>query len=214
MVSSRLFAGFVALASIHAANAGACRPRPSSTIVYGTDTTLTTAETSFQTSIEAETSATTLDETTTLEETTTAETPFQTSFETETSAITADETTTLETTAAFTTAETSIETSFVTEDDLTTTLETTQNLDFTTDITSFITLTADPTTTEAPSTTSRAPVPADIFPCMSDSECEGKMVEVCDRSRCGCVDGFCGVLQVSVSLPIIGDSMTLPVIGN
>lgn len=196
MVLSRLFAGFVALASLHAANAGACRPRPSSTIVYGTDTTLT-AETSFQSSIEAETS------TTTLEETTTAETSFQTSFETETSATTADETTTLETTAEFTTAETSIETSFVKEDDLTTTLETTQNLDFTTDITSFITLTADPTTTEAPVTTSRAWVPADLFPCDIASDCA--IFEFCDTSRCGCVNGGCELLEVAITVPIIGD---------
>ncbi|KAJ4130118.1 hypothetical protein NW768_007099 [Fusarium equiseti] len=174
MVSSRLFSGFIALASLHAVNAGACRPRPSSTIIYGTDTTLTTAETSFQTSIEAETSATTV-----------------------------DETTTLETTTAFTSAETSIETSFVTEDGLTTTLESTQDLDFTTDITSFITLTADATTTEAPVTTSRAWVPADLFRCESERDCE--MVSFCDASRCGCIEGFCELLQLTVTVPIIGD---------
>ncbi|UZP34745.1 hypothetical protein NXS19_002561 [Fusarium pseudograminearum] len=151
MVSSRLFTGFIALASFHAANAGACRPRSSTAIVSGTDTTLTTAETSFQTSIETETSST------------------------------------------------SVETSFVTEDDLTTTLESTQNLDFTTDITSFITLPAETTTSELPATTSGF-VPADLFPCMSAESCSA--VEFCDQTRCGCVDGFCQLLDIDIDVPI------------
>ncbi|CEI65901.1 hypothetical protein FVEN_g7431 [Fusarium venenatum] len=170
MVSSRLFTGFIALASFHAVNAGACRPRPSSTVVSGIDTTVTTAETSFQTSIE-----------------------------TETSSITAQDTTTLETTISLTSAETSVETSFVTEDDLNTTLETTQNLDFTTDITSFITLPAETTTSESAATTS-AFVPADLFPCASEEEC--RTVEFCDTVNCGCVNGFCKLLNVEIDVPL------------
>ncbi|RGP65810.1 hypothetical protein FSPOR_7071 [Fusarium sporotrichioides] len=170
MVSSRLFVGFIALASFQAVNAGACRPRPSSTIVSGTDITATTAETSFQTSIE-----------------------------TETSTITAQETTTFESTISPTSAETSVETSFVTEDDLTTTLETTQDIDFTTDITSFITLTAETTTGELPATTS-AFVPADLFPCSKDDDCNN--VEVCDQSSCGCINGFCELVNIDINLPI------------
>ncbi|KAM0302518.1 hypothetical protein ACHAPM_004513 [Fusarium culmorum] len=166
MVSSRLFTGFIALASFHAANAGACRPRSSTAIVSGTDTTLTTAETSFQTSIE-----------------------------TETSSVTAQETTTLETTFSLTSAETSVETSFVTEDDLTTTLESTQDLD----ITSFITLPAETTTSELPATTSGF-VPADLFPCESAESCSA--VEFCDQTRCGCVDGFCKLIDIDIDVPI------------
>uniref|UniRef100_A0A4E9EL92 Extracellular membrane protein CFEM domain-containing protein n=1 Tax=Gibberella zeae TaxID=5518 RepID=A0A4E9EL92_GIBZA len=170
MVSSRLFTGFIALASFHAVNAGACRPRSSTAIVSGTDITLTTAETSFQTSIE-----------------------------TETSSVTAQETTTLETTFSFTSVETSVETSFVTEDDLTTTLESTQDLDFTTDITSFITLPAETTTSELPATTSGF-VPADLFPCESAESCSA--VEFCDQTRCGCVDGFCKLIDIDIGVPI------------
>ncbi|GKU09830.1 hypothetical protein FLAG1_05420 [Fusarium langsethiae] len=170
MVSSRLFAGFIALASFQAVNAGACRPRPSSTIVSGTDITTTTAETSFKTSIETET--------------------FQ---------ITAQETTTLESTTSLASAETSVETSFVTEDDLTTTLETTQDLDFTTDITSFITLTAETTTSELPATTS-AFVPADLFPCSMDGDCDS--VEFCDQTRCGCINGYCELVNIDINVPI------------
>ncbi|KAG8676177.1 hypothetical protein FPOAC2_02266 [Fusarium poae] len=168
MVSSRLFTGFIALASFHAVNAGACRPRPSSAV--GTDTTVTTSETSFQTSIE-----------------------------TETSSVTAQETTTLETTISLTSAETSVETSFVTEDDLTTTLETTQNLDFTTDITSFITLPAETTTSESAATTSSF-VPAHLFPCDLDEDC--RTVEFCDTVNCGCLNGFCKLLNVDIDVPI------------
>ncbi|RGP78464.1 hypothetical protein FLONG3_3376 [Fusarium longipes] len=201
MVSSRLFAGFMALASFHAVNAGACRPRPSSTVLTGTDTSLTTAaETSFQTSIEPETTPVTSEETTTFETTislTSAETSIETSFVSE------DEPTTTTQDLDFTTditsfSPTSTETSFVTEDDLTTTQESTQSLDFTTDITSFITLTADPTTSEVAATTSVL-VPADFFPCETEGDCND--VSFCDTQRCGCVGRVC-VIQASISVPL------------
>ncbi|KAH6953102.1 hypothetical protein DER45DRAFT_542255 [Fusarium avenaceum] len=171
MVALNFITGLVALISLRAVNAGACRPKSSSTLLSVSDTTLITSETSVQTL--AETSSVTIDETSV---------PF----------------TTIDSTIALTTAETTIETSFATEDDATTTVESSAVTDFTTDITTFITLTAD-TTTEIASTTTPF-VPADLFPCTDDSDCES--VTFCDATRCGCVNGFCELLEVVISVPV------------
>jgi hypothetical protein len=69
--------------------------------------------------------------------------------------------------------------------------------DSTIDITTFITLTAD-TTTEVASTATPF-VPADLFPCLDDTECDS--VTFCDASRCGCINGFCELLDVMIEVP-------------
>ncbi|KAH7242293.1 hypothetical protein BKA59DRAFT_225196 [Fusarium tricinctum] len=171
MVSPNFIIGFVALVSLRAVSAGACRPKPSSTLLPVSDTTLIASETSLQTL--AETSSVTIDETSV---------PF----------------TTVDSTIALTTAETTIETSFATEDDATTTVESSAVTDFTTDITTFITLTAD-TTTEVASTATPF-VPADLFPCTEDSDCDS--VTFCDATRCGCVNGFCKLVEVVIEVPV------------
>ncbi|KAF4435888.1 hypothetical protein F53441_13396 [Fusarium austroafricanum] len=104
----------------------------------------------------------------------------------ETTAATSSDTTTAETTAAVSSDTTTAETSFATS-----TVLTTSGLDFTTDLTTFITLTADTTTSELATTS--AWVPADLFPCTDVSECVAN-VRVCDPGRCGCLNGFCRVL--------------------
>ncbi|SPJ80102.1 uncharacterized protein FTOL_08494 [Fusarium torulosum] len=171
MVSPSFITGFVALISLRTVNAGACRPKPSSTLLPLSDTTLITSETSVQTVVE--TSSVIIDETSA---------PF----------------TTVDSTIALTTAETTIETSFATEDDITTTVVSSAVTDFTIDITTFITLTADTTTGVA--STATPFVPADLFPCSEDRECDA--VTFCDASRCGCVNGFCELLDVVIEVPV------------
>jgi hypothetical protein len=94
-------------------------------------------------------------------------------------------------TSAATSGTTTVETSATNDETslATSTVLSTSGLYFTTDLTTFLTLSETGTTSAATSTMS-AFVPADLFPCVVAEDCL-VYTQLCDSIRCGCVQAQC-----------------------
>ncbi|KAF4336876.1 hypothetical protein FBEOM_9256 [Fusarium beomiforme] len=158
MMFPNFAAGLVAALSISGVNAGLCRPSTRTSAVVSSGST--TAQSVSETSATATVASTTSVET---------GSGTTTTVGSETSAV--SDTSSAETSFATTTVEL-----------------TTSGIDITTDLITFITLTADTTTSELATTS--AFVPADLFPCSVSSDCAA-YVQLCDAVRCGCINRNC-----------------------